>query len=455
MNNALNIQYEIEIPAGYKTTEVGVIPEDWKISEIGTLISDMRGGAPFKPSDFTKEGIMVLPKGAVVRGGVLKLSESDQQFCTPEFAAKFSKNSVTEVFTIVVLRDLVPSGPSIGLMVNIPEPAFYILAQGVYGFITSKGLIANYLIHYSNTFNYRRAVNEFMVGSTQVHITNDAFKSLKIPLPIIAEQIAIARVLSDTDALIASLEQLIAKKKAIKTATIQQLLTGRSRLAQFSKKPNETLKGYKTSELGMIPEDWEAKPFGELFESSLHRRTMREEEIVSFVGMQGVSENAQLIKQSLLSFSEVKGGFTYFEKGDVLVAKITPCFENGKGCHTESLMTDVGFGSTEFHVLRAKNSSHSKFIYYWTTNNNLRKVLESEMVGSAGHRRVPLSAIKNYLIPCPQTKVEQSAIAAILSDIDAELATLQQKLAKVRDIKQGMMQQLLTGRIRLPLDHQP
>ncbi|WP_010251566.1 hypothetical protein [Pantoea agglomerans] len=69
MNNALNIQYEIEIPAGYKTTEVGVIPEDWKISEIGTLISDMRGGAPFKPSDFTKEGIMVLPKGAVVRGG--------------------------------------------------------------------------------------------------------------------------------------------------------------------------------------------------------------------------------------------------------------------------------------------------------------------------------------------------------------------------------------------------
>jgi len=213
--------------------------------------------------------------------------------------------------------------------------------------------------------------------------------------------------------------------------------------------------GYKRTEVGVIPKDWEAKKFGELFESSLHRRTMRKEDIVSFVGMQDVSENAQLINQTQLSFSEVRGGFTYFERGDVLVAKITPCFENGKGCHTESLLNDIGFGSTEFHVLRAKNSSHSKFIYYWSTNTNLRKALESEMVGSAGHRRVPFSAIQNYLIPCPPTKLEQTAIATILSDMDDELEALEQKLAKVRNIKQGMMQQLLTGRIRLPLEQQP
>lgn len=154
------------------------------------------------------------------------------------------------------------------------------------------------------------------------------------------------------------------------------------------------------------------------------------------------------MSQHLMSIENVRSGFTYFERGDVLVAKITPCFENGKGCHTESLYTDIGFGSTEFHVLRATDNSDSRFIYYWSNRAVFRKSLESEMVGSAGHRRVPLSAIENYRIPVP-SKEEQTAIATILSDMDEEIQALQQRLAKTRQIKQGMMQELLTGRTRL------
>ena len=209
--------------------------------------------------------------------------------------------------------------------------------------------------------------------------------------------------------------------------------------------------GYKQTEVGVIPEDWEVVPFGSLLESkSTQRKKLVEDEEVSFVGMQDVSESAKLIQIHQLAYSKIKSGLTYFERGDVLVAKITPCFENGKGCHTDELKTEVGFGSTEFHVLKANQRADSWFIYFWTTQADFRMKLESEMVGSAGHRRVPLSAITAFTIPAPSCREEQIAIANTLSDVDALISSLDALIAKTQAIKTATMQQLLSGRTRLP-----
>ena len=208
--------------------------------------------------------------------------------------------------------------------------------------------------------------------------------------------------------------------------------------------------GFKLTEVGVIPEDWECVPFGNLFKTSIKKKNVSDHELVSFIGMQDVSEDAQLKNSVQLPFKEIKSGFTYFEKGDVLLAKITPCFENGKGCHTAELPTNVGFGSTEFHVLRENEDSDSRFIYFWTTDKKFRASLESEMVGSAGHRRVPLVAIKTFLIPCPKNKQEQSVIANTLSDIDDLIIASEKLIAKKQAIKTATMQQLLTGKTRLP-----
>ena len=208
-------------------------------------------------------------------------------------------------------------------------------------------------------------------------------------------------------------------------------------------------RGYKQAEVGVIPEDWEANCLGSLFQPSVSKKSIKPGTLVSFVGMQDVTEQAQLVCQHLVPIENVRNGFTYFERGDVLVAKITPCFENGKGCLTEILQSEIGFGSTEFHVLRATNYSDSRFIYYWTNREVFRKSLESEMVGSAGHRRVPLIAIANYQIPVPP-KTEQTAIANALSDVDALIQELEKLIAKKQAIKTATMQQLLTGRTRLP-----
>ncbi|WP_165736276.1 restriction endonuclease subunit S [Pseudoalteromonas sp. C8] len=208
--------------------------------------------------------------------------------------------------------------------------------------------------------------------------------------------------------------------------------------------------GYKQTDVGVIPNDWESINFGELFEQSISRKPIKASDPVTFIGMQDVSESAQLTTPQQRVFEQIKTGFTYFEKNDVLVAKITPCFENGKGCYTDKITTRFGFGSTEFHVLRAKENSDAKFIYFWTTRNSLRQDLEGEMVGSAGHRRVPFSAIQNYLIPCPSSRIEQTAIANALSDVDALLTELENLIAKKQAIKTATMQQLLTGKTRLP-----
>lgn len=216
---------------GYKQTEVGVIPEDWDVTPIGALVTDFRGGAPLKPSDFTQTGVKVLPKGGVGRTGWLKIEDRDLQYCSSDYAASHPRNQVDESFTVVVLRDLVPSGPSIGLMVQIRDRETFVLAQGVYGFKVKEDVaVPGYLVQLSNTKWYRKLANSIMVGSTQVHITNSAFKSAQIPLPPVAEQKVIAEVLSAMDAEIALLEAQLAKYRQIKQGLMQNLLTGRIRL---------------------------------------------------------------------------------------------------------------------------------------------------------------------------------------------------------------------------------
>lgn len=436
------------IPAGYKQTEVGVIPEDWLSVQLKQLFV-LKNGYAFKGEFFSDKGPVVLTPGNFKLDGGLYFEMRN----TKRYSAIYPNSyELKRDDLVVVMTDLTPECNLLGKPAFIEGDEVLLLNQRI-------GKVERLVNSWDKKFlfytllspNYLSTIKNAATGSTVRHTSPDTIASAWVYEPPKKEQIAIANVLSDTDALIGVLKQLFAKKQAIKSATMQQLLTGRTRLPAFALRPDGTPKGYKPSELGDIPEDWEVAPFGNLFETSISRKNLRTTDLVSFVGMQDVTEMAQLHNQTSISYEKVKAGFTYFERGDILVAKITPCFENGKGCYTKDLSSDVGFGSTEFHVLRAAANADSVFIYYWTTQNSFRNKLEPEMVGSAGHRRVPFPAIQSYLIPCSMSKQEQTAIATILSDMDNELTALEQKLAKARDVKQGMMQQLLTGRIRLPL----
>nr|WP_227095074.1 restriction endonuclease subunit S [Aeromonas veronii] len=425
-----------------------VIPEDWSVYDLPDVIWYQEGPG-LRKWQFQPKGLKVINVTNLQDDGFLDLDKTERHISWDEFEKTY-KHFMCDAGDLVIAS----SGNSYCKSSTVRECDLPLLMNtSVIRFKPINDFSKGYMDIYLRSQSFKEKIDLLITGGAQPNFGPAHLNKIKIPAPTdYYEQTAIANVLLDSDALIGALEQLIAKKQDIKSATMQQLLTGRTRLPTFALRPDGTPKGYKPSELGEIPEDWEVAPFGKLFETSISRKNLRATDWVSFVGMQDVTEAAQLQNQTSITYEKVKTGFTYFERGDVLVAKITPCFENGKGCYTKELKSDVGFGSTEFHVLRAVANADSVFIYYWTTQGYFRKQLESEMVGSAGHRRVPFPAIQSYMIPCSMNKQEQTAIATILSDMDNELQALTQKLEKARAIKQGMMQQLLTGKIRLPLE---
>ena len=155
---------------------------------------------------------------------------------------------------------------------------------------------------------------------------------------------------------------------------------------------------------------------------------------VSFVPMQSVSEEGQIDCSDIRAYKEVKKGFSSFQDGDVLFAKITPCMENGKGAVAYPLHNGYGFGSTEFHVLRP-NSEYilSKWLYYLTSWDVFRKECEKNMTGSAGQKRVPKGFLEFYTVNIPSLTKQQHEID-ILDKISDLIALRKQQLAKLDEL---------------------
>ena len=147
---------------------------------------------------------------------------------------------------------------------------------------------------------------------------------------------------------------------------------------------------------------------------------------VSFVAMADVSEDGFISEHETRSLSEVYSGYTYFKKGDVLLAKITPCFENGKAAIADNIPNEIGFGSSEFHVFRTNGKVLPKYLFYALWNEPFREYGSKKMTGSAGQKRVPTNFLKNYEIPLPSLSEQKTIVAKLdraqrLIDIDREM----------------------------------
>ena len=135
---------------------------------------------------------------------------------------------------------------------------------------------------------------------------------------------------------------------------------------------------------------------------------------VSFVPMPAVSEYGEIDTTSIKEYDEVKTGFTYFAENDVLFAKITPCMENGKGAVARGLYNGIGFGSTEFHVLRPiSGKTNPYWIYMLTAIPQFREDAANNMTGSAGQRRVPVSFLENYRVAVPPIELQEQFAAFV------------------------------------------
>jgi type I restriction enzyme S subunit len=164
---------------------------------------------------------------------------------------------------------------------------------------------------------------------------------------------------------------------------------------------------------------------------------------VSFIPMADVDDSGRWRTQQSRPLCEVSSGFTSFQEGDVLFAKITPCMENGKGAHAVDLVNGLGFGSTEFHVIRAKGGNCSRFLYHWIQSRELRHAAAAQMIGSAGQQRVPTVFFTRFLVPEINPE-KQRRIAEILDSADEAITNAEAVIEKLKMIRIGMMRDLFT-----------
>jgi len=199
----------------------------------------------------------------------------------------------------------------------------------------------------------------------------------------------------------------------------------------------------------LVPDGWvlgDLTNFSEI-NPKLNQQTVLTDNLsVSFIKMEDVSNNAKVRNKRIRKYNKVSKGFTKFNDHDVLVAKITPCFENGKGGYVEQLMNGIGFGSTEFHVLRAKSDVDSKFLYHYTNFSSFRLDAEASMCGTGGQRRVQTDFLRTYKVAFPPLP-EQQKIVKILTSVDEVIEKTQAQIDKLKYLKTGMMQELLTNGI--------
>lgn len=410
------------IPAGYKQTEVGVIPEDWGVKKGRELFTKIQDGTHFSPKISNGGFLYITSKN--IKHGYLDLTSVE--YIDKIQHEKIYKRCDVLKNDILLTKDGVNTG---NVALNTLEQPFSLLSSVAFLRLDVREHNPVFFVQQILSGIFQSVVKDEMSGNAITRLTLGKINNLKFYVPMVQEQTAIANVLSDSDALIDALEQLIAKKQAIKSATMQQLLTGRIRLPAFALRPDGTQKGYKPSELGEIPEDWKVIPLGDI--CSLY---------------QPVTISGSELKESGYPVYGANGLIGFYEKYNHEAPQvIVTC--RGSTCGTVNYTVAKSWITGNAMVVDVdKNKKLDKnFTYYMLSNQDLTVCITGS--GQPQIVRSPLAAFKVVL---PEIE-EQTAIATILSDMDNELQALTQKLEKARALKQGMMQQLLTGKIRLPL----
>jgi len=398
----------MDIPEGFKQTEVGVIPSDWEVRKL-TDIGEIIIGLTYSPSNVKPYGTIVLRSSNIQNG---KLAFKDNVYVVMDLPNRVIvkrndilicvRNGSRQLIGKCALIDEETAGSAFGAFMSVFRSEFAIFA-----------------FHQFQYFIIQKQINE-VLGATINQITNKDLASFKIPLPSTkTEQTAIATALNDADQLITQLEQLIAKKRNIKQGAMQTLL-----------KPKE---------------GWGVRKLGEIGEC--------------IIGLTYSPKNVSNDGKLVLRSSNIKGNkiayddnvFVNIEVPEKLITKkgdILICVRNGsrnligKCAYIEGRSVGESFGA----FMSVFRSPYNDYVFHVFQSNIIKLQIDEQI--SATINQLTNKNLNSFEIPFPKPE-EQTQIAQILTDMDTELEALEQKLAKYRMLKQGMMQTLLTGKTRL------
>ena len=299
-----------------------------------------------------------------------------------------------------------------------------LLASSEWIVVRNSSMNPEYLKWYFSSPGFRTLLTSQVtgIGGSLTRAQPKQVANYPVPTPSREEQDIIADILT-------RIENLISKHKQ-QIDSLDQLV--KSRFIELFGMPGTDTNGWGLIPLGEVCQINPKKGQDKRLASGL---------TVSFVPMPAVSEKGEIDPSDTREYDAVKTGFTYFAENDVLFAKITPCMENGKGAVARGLHNGIGFGSTEFHVLRPINGKTNPYwIYMLTAFSQFREDAANNMTGSAGQRRVPASFLESYRVSVPPIEL-QGQFAAFVEQTDKSKFDLKQSLEKLEVLKKSLMQQ--------------
>jgi type I restriction enzyme S subunit len=416
---------------GYKQTEVGLIPEDWEVSNLGSLIGSLDAGVSVNSVEKDKhifahdESIL---KTSCVFGGNFLPEEHKQILPRDIHRAKLNPRKDSIIFSRMNTPALVGECGYVERdypTLFMPDRLWMTRLDGTYS------PCARWLAYLLSFGSFNRAIKDTATGTSgsMKNISKGSLLSVPVPLPTKAEQEAIAGALSDADALIEALEQLIAKKRDLKQAAMQQLLTGQTRLPGFSG-------------------EWGVKRLGEV--ATFHKGKGLPKSALSPFGAEPCIHYGELFTyypetiSEIISRTDTTVGTFRSVANDVLMptSDVTPRGLAKASC----VRTDGVILGGDILVIRSDTKlifgSFLSYLIRYEEDQVLQLVTGSTVFHLYG------SDMKKFVFSMPSLP-EQTAIATVLSDMDTEIDALEARRDKTRALKQGMMQELLTGRIRL------
>ena len=413
-----------------KQTEIGLIPDDWEVKTLGEVVTFLDSKRiPITESE-RKKGIYPYYGASGIIDYVNNYIFDGDYVLLGEDGANIVDRSSRLAF-------VVHGKCWINNHAHVLHP--------------NEDMDLDFLSEYLESLDY----TSYNTGTAQPKLNREKCNSIPIIKPSLAEQQRIAKALSDVDALISTTEKLIQKKKNIKQGTMQNLLTGKKRLPGFAKSTN-----YKQSELGLIPEDWEVKSLGEIFEFRPNNTFTRDCLNDSKGKYQNVHYGDVLIKYpSILDCSKesipfineginVKFSKYGIMEGDIIIADTAEDETVGKAVEIYNIGNrKIVSGLHTFLCRKITDDFAPKWLGYFMNQSIFHNQLLPFITGTKVSA-ISRTAIQNVKVLIP-SKEEQTAIANVLSSMDKEIITLNTKLEKYRKLKTAMMQQLLTGKIRL------
>ncbi|MFV0140546.1 restriction endonuclease subunit S [Empedobacter falsenii] len=400
------------VKQGYKQTEIGVIPEVWDYGVFSNFVK-LRHGFQFLEHHFSSSGVPVIKIGTLKDSGGIDVNKFT--FVSEDIFEKFKSIQLFKGDVVMAL-----TGATLGKVSKVDYNERCLQNYRVGLFNGKEGVDNNFIYHILQSFLVQKTVKELVNSGAQPNLGKADFDKIIIPLPPLAEQEAIASALSDADAWIERLEQLIAKKRLIKQGAMQTLLTPPSHAEPV--------------------EAWEVKKLGEVFKLKQ--------------GVQCGVEN---------QFLNDKNGYIRFIRiVDLTQQNTEERFIKDPGVEHHITETDlfmvrygapgvVGFGYKGVianNLFRLIPKIELLELYFKYVFDYMKSYIE-EISSSSTMAALNFTTLNNIDLFFQKSLSEQARIATILSDMDAELEALEQQLAKARLIKQGMMQELLTGRVRL------